>query len=139
MTQRQSRSGIPPHPRKPPIAGELETLAKLPPRTRGESLSALERLAVLNGLRYGLTPGRIAKQHGFSKKTVQRIKSRIYEDPLSIFHLKVISHRGKGMYQCTFCGESKPRLSTAQRHALAHFFAHHIAQNIDLRDIPEVW
>ena len=139
MTQRTSRSGIPPHLRKPPIAGELETLSKLPERERGESLSSLERLAVLNGLRYGLTPGRIAKQHGFSKTTVQRIKGRIYEEPLSIFDLKVISHRGKGMYQCVFCGEAKARLSVAQRHVLAHFFAHHIAQNIDLGDIPEVF
>ncbi len=51
----------------------------------------------------------------------------------------VIDHRGKGMYQCIFCGESKPRLSIAQRHVLAHFFAHHIAQNIDLAEIPEVF
>ncbi len=43
------------------------------------------------------------------------------------------------MYQCVFCGQSKPRLSIAQRHVLAHFFAHHIAQNIDLGDIPEVF
>ena len=135
MTQRQSRSGIPPHPRKPPIVGELETLSKLPVRTRGESLSALEHLAVLNGIRYGLTPARIAKQHGFSKTTVQRIKNRIYQNPLSIFELRVISHSGKGMYQCVFCGEAKARLSVAQRHVLAHFFA----QNIDLGDISEVF
>ncbi len=37
-------------------------------------MSGLERLAVLNGLRDGLTPIRIAKQLNMSKKTVQRIK-----------------------------------------------------------------
>ena len=95
MTQRTSRSGIPPHLRKPPIAGELEILSKLPERERGESLSSLERLAVLNGLRYGLTPGRIAKQHGFSKTTVQRIKGRIYEEPLSRW-CRVYRKRGGG-------------------------------------------
>ncbi len=110
------------------------------PRTSNrEPLSRLERLAILDGLKDGVGPTRIAALWGISKRTVREFKSKLYDNPLSLFHYNVIDHRGKGMYQCVFCGESKPRLSVAQRHVLAHFFAHHIAQNIDLGDIPEVF
>ncbi len=140
MTLRTARSGIPPSKKKPPIAEELEKLREMGPRTSNrEPLSRLERLAILDGLKDGVGPTRIAALWGISKRTVSEFKSRLYDNPLSLFHYNVIVHRGKGMYQCTFCGESKPRLSVAQRHALAHFFAHHIAQNIDLGDIPEVF
>jgi len=118
----------------------LDKLREKPPRaTNREPLSGLERLAILDGLCDGDAPGRIATQWKISTKTVRLFKSRLYDDPLNLFHYSVIDHRGKGMYQCVFCGESKPRLSQCQRHVLAHFFAHHIAQNIDLGDIPEVF
>ncbi len=140
MTLRTPRSGIPPSKKKPPIAEELEKLREKPPRTSNrQPLSRLERLAILDGLKDSESPARIGNQWNLSKRTVREFKSRLYDDPLSLFHYGVIDHRGKGMYQCVFCGESKPRLSTAQRHVLAHFFAHHIAQNIDLADIPEVF
>ena len=140
MTLRASRSGIPPTKRKPPIWEELEKLREKPARSSNrQPLSRLERLAILDGLKDGVGPTRIAALWGISKRTVREFKSKLYDNPLSLFHHNVIDHRGKGMYQCTFCGESKPRLSVAQRHVLAHFFAHHIAQNIDLGDIPEVF
>ncbi len=110
------------------------------PRTSNrEPLSRLEKLAILDGLKDGVGPTRIADLWGISKRTVREFKSKLYDNPLSLFYYNVIDHRGKGMYQCVFCGEAKPRLSVAQRHVLAHFFAHHIAQNIDLGDIPEVF
>ena len=140
MTLRTSRSGIPGTKKKPPIWEELEKLREKPPRSSNrQPLSRLERLAILDGLKDGVGPTRIAALWDISKRTVSDFKSRLYDDPLSLFHYNVIEHRGKGMYQCVFCGESKPRLSVAQRHVLAHFFAHHIAQNIDLGDIPEVF
>ena len=140
MTLRTSRSGIPPISRKPPIAEELEKLREKPPRSGNRvPLSRLEKLVILDGLCDGEAPGRIAAQWKISERAVRDFKSRLFDDPLSLFHYNVIDHRGKGMYQCVFCGESKPRLSVAQRHVLAHFFAHHIAQNIDLGDIPEVF
>ena len=70
-----------------------------------------------------------------STRTVERVKNKLYDNPLSLFDYHVVIHRGKGDYQCVFCGESKSRLSQCQRHVLAH----HIAQNIDLGDIPEVF
>jgi len=102
-------------------------------------MSRLERMAILDGLCDGDAPGRIATQWNISRRTIPLLKSRLFDEPLSIFHYHVINHRGKGMYQCVFCGESKPRLSQCQRHVLPHYFAHHIAQNIDLGDIPEVF
>ncbi len=140
MTLRTPRSGIPGTKRKPPIWEELEKLREKPARSSNrQPLSRLERLAILDGLKDGESPARIGRQWNISKRTVSDFKSRLYDEPLSLFHHQVIDHRGKGMYQCIFCGESKPRLSVAQRHVLAHFFAHHIAQNIDLGDIPEVF
>ena len=46
-------------------------------------MSGLERLAVINGLRYSLTPIRIAKQFNMSKKTVQRIKGPLFRELLN--------------------------------------------------------
>ncbi len=81
---------------------------------------------------------RIAVDLNCSARTISSIKHRLDDYPLTIFDLDVIRHRN-GVFQCVFCGESKSRLTQCQRHVLAHFFAHHIAQNIDLGDIPEVF
>ncbi len=140
MTQHSPRTRQRTNSRRPPIADELDRLREKPPRaTKNEPLDQLERLAILNGIRDGDGPTRIATQWNISTKTVERVKTKLYDDPLSIFDYHVVIHRGKGDYQCAFCGESKSRQSQCQRHVLAHFFAHHIAQNIDLGDIPEVF
>ena len=117
-----------------------DRLRKKPPRVgKTEPLSQLDRLAILNGIRDGDAPIRIAAQWNISIRSIERVRSRLNDEPLSIFEYHVVIHRGKGDYQCVFCGESKSRLSQCQRHVLAHFFAHHTAQNIDLGDIPEVF
>ena len=67
---KKSSEGIPPVLRNPPIAEELDKLRELPPRTTNrEPLSRLERLAILNGLRGGLSTSRIATQWSMSVKT----------------------------------------------------------------------
>ena len=97
MTLRTSRSGIPPISRKPPIAEELEKLHEKPPRTGNRvPLSRLEKLAILDGLCDGEAPGRIAAQWKISERAVRDFKSRLFDDPLSLFHYNVIDHRGKG-------------------------------------------
>ncbi len=95
-------------------------------------------MAVLNGLRDGVAPSRIAVDLNCSSRTVSNIKHRLYDYPLTIFDLDVISNRANGVFQCVFCGESKSRLNQCHRHVLAHFFAHHIAQNIDLSSVPQI-
>ncbi len=95
-------------------------------------------MAVFNGLRDGVAPSRIAVDLNCSVRTVSYIKQKLYDYPLTIFDLDVIGHRANGVFQCAFCGESKSRLTQCQRHVLAHFFAHHIAQNIDLSSVPQI-
>jgi len=103
----------------------LDKLREKPPRaTNREPLSRLERMAILDGLCDGDAPGRISSQWNISTRTIRQFKSKLFDNPLSLFDYNVINHRGKGMYQCVFCGESKPRLSLCQRHVLAHFFAY---------------
>ena len=140
MKQRSPRIRQARGPDRPLIASELDRLREKPPRaSKNEPIDQLERLAILNGIRDGDAPSRIARQWSISTRTVERVKNKLYENPLSIFEFHVVIHRGKGDYQCVFCVESKSRQSRCQRHVLAHFFAHHIAQNIDLGDIPEVF
>ncbi len=140
MTKKQRPSVNAPLVREAPIAQEIRRMREYPPRLEGHKtrLSRLERLAVLNGLRDGMAVSRIAVDLNCSARTISSIKHRLYDYPLTIFDLDVISHRGQ-VFQCVFCGESKSRLTQCQRHVLAHFFAHHIAQNIDLGDIPKVF
>ena len=49
-------------------------------------------MAILDGLCDGDAPGRIATQCKISTKTVRLFKSRLFNDPLSIFHYNVINH-----------------------------------------------
>ena len=73
-------------PKKPLIAAELSRLREKPPRaTSREPLSQLDRLAILNGLRDGDAPARIATQWNLSVRTVERVRGSLYEEPLSIF------------------------------------------------------
>ncbi len=97
MTLRTPRSGIPPSKKRPPIAEELEKLREMGPRTGHEQLSRLEKLAILDGLCDGVGPTRIADLWGISKRTVREFKSKLYDNPLSLFDHNVIDHRGKGM------------------------------------------
>ncbi len=125
--------------REPPIMRDLRTLKELPPRSGHEWLSTLEREAILVGIYWGLTQKRICTHWKLSASAVKRFRNELYEAPLSIFRLPVIIRVGNGIFQCRVCGEAKQRLSQAQRHLLSHFFAHEIARNIDLGDIPEVF
>ncbi len=79
VTLRTPRSGIPPTKKKPPIAEELEKLREKPARSSNrEPLSRLERLAILDGLKDGEGPTRIAGLWGISKRTVREFKSKLY-------------------------------------------------------------
>ncbi len=78
MTLRTPRSGIPPNKKKPPIAEELEKLREMGPRTSNrEPLSRLEKLAILDGLKDGVGPTRIASLWGISKRTVSDVLSKL--------------------------------------------------------------
>ena len=79
MPQQGPKTRQRPHPKKPLMAEELDRLREKPPRaTNREPLSQLERLAVLNGLRDGVSTNRIATQWSMSGKTVERLKSKLY-------------------------------------------------------------
>ena len=120
MAQRTSQSRRGRGPDRPLIVKELERLREKPPRAGPTvPLSQLERLAILNGIRDGDAPSRIAAQWNISTSTIERVKTKLYDDPLSIFEYHIVIHRGKGDYQCVFCGESKSRQSQCQRHVLA--------------------
>ena len=99
MTLRTPRSGIPPTKKKPPIWEELEKLREKPGRSSNrEPLSRLERLAILDGLCDGDAPGRISSQWNISTRTIRQSKSKLFDNPLSLFDYNVINHRGR---ECT--------------------------------------
>ena len=84
-------------PKKPLIAAELSRLREKPPRaTSREPLSQLDRLAILNGLRDGDAPARIATQCNISVRSVDWVKNKLYDKPLSLFDYHVVIHQGKG-------------------------------------------
>ncbi len=79
MTPIGPKSGIPPIIRKPPIAEELDKLRELPPQTTNrEPLSRPEQLAILSGLRDGLSTRRIAKQWRMSGKRGVQIQLPLF-------------------------------------------------------------
>ena len=74
MVRNRVDRGIPPIPREPPIMKDLDKLAGLPPRSPTESLSVLEREAILVGIYWGLTKRRICKNWNLSSSSVKRFK-----------------------------------------------------------------
>ncbi len=137
MPRTRQSTGIPPIYRGPPIREDIKKLKRLPPRTGNGPLSVLEKLAILNGMRWGLSVSRIANAYEMSLGSVKRFKSGILGDPLSVFGLPVIRRFRKRQFQCRVCGEPRNTLSQVQRHVLSHFVAYEIAKNIDLNDMPE--
>ncbi len=87
MVRNRVARGIPPIHRDPPIMKDLDKLAGLPPRSPTESLSVLEREAILAGNYWRLTQRRICETWNLSSSLVKRFKFAMYEAPLSIFRL----------------------------------------------------
>ena len=84
MTQRtpQTRRGR--GPDRPLITKELERLREKPRRSGSTvPLSQLDRLAILNGIRDGDAPSLISAQWNISTATIERVKTRLYDDPLN--------------------------------------------------------
>ncbi len=90
MPRTRQSTGIPPIYRGPPIWEDIKKLKRLPPRTGRGPLSVLEKLAILDGMRRGLSVSQIASDYGMPLGSVKRFKSEILGDPLSIFNLPVI-------------------------------------------------
>jgi len=138
MPPTRQSTGIPPIYRGPPIWEDIKKLKRLPPRTGRGPLSVLEKLAILDDMRWEFSVRRIANEYGMSLGSVKRFKSGILGDPLSVFRLPVIRRYRNGQFQCRVCGEPRNTLSQVQRHVLSHIVAYEIAKNIDLNDVPEV-
>ncbi len=118
---------------------DLKELESMPPRGgRGDPLCDLERMAMLHGADRGLSAARIGAKGKMSKTTVRTFKKNLYENPLSVFRLPVVQRTGSGVFQRRLCGQPRSKLSQVQRQLLSHFFAHEVAQNIDLGDMPEM-
>ncbi len=124
--------------RPPPIMRDLKELEGLPPREKGETLSDLERLGILYGIYWRMSPGRIHKHYGMSAGSISRFKRGIYDNPLSVFRLHVVRRARNGTFQCRLCGEPRDKQDQIERHLLTHFFPHELAKTIDLSDLPEV-
>jgi len=92
---------------------------------------------MLYGVYRGWGAGRISRFCRISDRTVRRFRRGLYGDPLSVFKLPVVNRVGNGLFQCRLCGEPRSKRTQIQRHLLSHFFAHEVAQTIDLRDMPE--
>ena len=90
MVRKREIRGLPPIPRDPPIMKDLQRLKELPPRGSNESLSVLEREAILVGMYWGLTQKRICTHWKLSASAVKRFRNELNEAPLSIFRLPVI-------------------------------------------------
>ncbi len=137
MSRPKQSDGIPLKNRETPIARDISYLKQLPPRARNERLSRLEEFAMLDGIYHGLTSDQISAEHKMSTSTIRRFKQGLYDDPLSLFDLRVIGV-DMGVYYCRVCGELRDELCQVQRHLLSHFFPSEVALNIDLTDIPEL-
>ncbi len=137
MSRPKQSDAVPPKNRETPISRDIRYLKQLPPRARNERLSRLEELAMLDGIYHGLTGDQISAEHKMSTRTIRRFRQGLYDDPLSLFDLRVIGV-GIDIYQCRVCGELRDELCHVQRHLLSHFFPSEVALNIDLTGIPEL-
>ena len=90
MSRPKQSTRKPPKNWDTPIAQDIKRLEQIPPRTGRERLSRLEKLAMLDGIHHGLTDDQISAEHKMSTSTIQRFKRGLYDDPLSLFDMRVM-------------------------------------------------
>ena len=63
-----------------------------------------------------------------SQTTVKNFRTKIFDDPASVFELPVLVEIAPKSHQCRLCGESRESRLKAMRHVLAHILPEEIAR-----------
>ena len=88
---KQQRLGIPPRNRTAPVEDDIRKLKELPERKKNSPLSLLEKVVILGGMADGLPISRIAEAYNIPSWSIQRFRWKLYDYPLAVFRLHVIS------------------------------------------------
>ena len=118
---------------KPPILDILGDRVKYSPqRVKYSHLDHDDKLLILWGLSRGWTIRRTAETLPTSQSTVKNYRSRVFEDPATVFELSILKLTGSKSHQCGLCGETRPTLMKARRHVLSHVLPYEIARDTPL-------
>ena len=103
-----------------------------PPRAKNSHLDDDDKLVILWGWSRGWTIKRTAETLPTSQSTVKNYRSRVFEDPATVFELPILKLVGPKSHECGLCGESRSSGTRAMRHVLAHVLPHEVARDTPL-------
>lgn len=63
---------------------------------------------------------------------MKNFRTKIFQNPLTVFQLPVLVEAAPKVHQCRLCGESQGSRAKAMRHLLAHILPEEIAEGVPL-------
>lgn len=118
---------------RPPVLAEIgDRVKNRPPRQKHDHLDDDDKMLILFGTSRGWTIKKIALTLPASQTTVKSFRTKIFEDPVSVFNLPVLVETAPKAFQCRLCGESRESRAKAMRHVLAHILPEEIAKGVPL-------
>ena len=103
-----------------------------PPRAKNSHLDDDDKLLILWGWSRGWTIRRTAETLPTSLSTVKNYRSRVFEDPATVFELPILKLTGSKSHQCGLCGETRPTRMRGMRHVLSHVLPTEVARDTPL-------
>ena len=121
---------------KAPVLAEIgDRVKNRPPRQKHDRLDDDDKLLILHGTSKGWTIKKIALTLPAGQTTVKNFRTKIFEDPVSVFELPVLVQTGPKAHQCRLCGESRGSRTKAMRHVLAHILPEEMARGVTLEGL----
>ena len=118
---------------KAPVLAEIgDRVKNRPARQKHDRLDDDDKLLILFGTARAWTIKKIALTLPASQTTVKNFRTRIFDDPVSVFDLPVLMETGPKAHQCRLCGEIRVSRTKAMRHVLAHILPEEIARGVPL-------
>ena len=124
---------MPTKPQRAPVLAEIgDRVKNRPLRQKHDRLDDDDKLLILHGTSRGWTIKKIALTLPASQTTVKNFRTKIFNDPVTVFGLPVLSEISPKSHLCRLCGESRGSRTKAMRHVLAHILPEEIARGVPL-------
>ena len=118
---------------RPPVLAEIgDRVKNRPPRQKHDHLEDDDKILILFGTSRAWTIKKMALTLPASQTTVKNFRTKIFNDPISVFELPVLIEIAPKTHQCRLCGESRGSRTKAMRHVLAHILPEEIARGVPL-------
>ena len=124
---------MPTKSQRAPVLAEIgDRVKNRPARQKHDRLDDDDKMLILFGTSRAWTIKKMALTLPASQTTVKNFRTKIFNDPMSLFELPVLVETAPKVHQCRLCGETRGSRTKAMRHVLAHILPEEIARGVPL-------